>query len=219
LVPPAEPRFAWEGTHCEGGSPALRSCLSAKAGGIGPWGPGRAVGEGRRVIRMVRPHLDHPRGCGTGTRCALACAGAVLALGAGVAAAHEARFPSSATIHFYDAAAPGSGPSKCEDPTDHDDCFYGRVDSPATKCQANRTVKVFDRNPTPPMRSPSAGTEPELVGQATSDSDGRWIVLVDNPGTHKFFARVTRRVISTPGHTHVCRAAVSDDLEVQSDFG
>ncbi len=69
------------------------------------------------------------------------------------------------------------------------------------------------------MRSQTAGTRPELIGQTKSDSEGRWIVVVDNPGTHKFFAKVTRRDISRSGHAHVCRRTVSDDLKVESDFG
>ena len=64
-----------------------------------------------------------------------------------------------------------------------------------------------------------SAVEPELIGETTSDADGRWIVRVDNPGTHKFFAKVPARTISKPGHTHVCRRAVSDDLKVKSDFG
>jgi hypothetical protein len=150
---------------------------------------------------------------------ACALGGVVVALGAGPAAAHDASFPSTITIHFYDAAAPGSGPSKCDDPSNHADCFYGRVNSTLAACQRDRSVKVFDRNPTPPMKARAAGTQPELIGQAISDPEGRWIVIVDNPGTHKFFAKVSRRTISRPGHTHVCKRAVSDDLKVDSDFG
>jgi len=150
---------------------------------------------------------------------AFALGGLAVALGAGPAAGHDASFESAATIHFYDAAAPDSGPSKCDDPSNHDDCFYGRVNSTLAACERDRIVKVFDRNPTPPMKSRVAGTQPEPIGQAISDADGRWIVIVDNPGTHKFFAKVFRRTISKPGHTHVCQRAASDDLKVESDFG
>jgi hypothetical protein len=159
------------------------------------------------------------------SRCArvlggLALSGVAVALGSGFATAHDASFRTSVTIHFYDAAAPGAGDSKCDDPSQHDDCFYGRVSSKPAACEADRVVRVFDRNPTPPMRAQAGATvEPELIGETTSDADGRWIVVVDNPGTHKFFAKVPALTISKPGHTHVCRRTVSDDLKVKSDFG
>jgi hypothetical protein len=140
-------------------------------------------------------------------------------LGGGAALAHEASFPSTATIHFYDAANPNSGPSKCDDPAETKDCFYGRIGSKLAACQRERTVEVYDRTPTPPMKVRAPTVEAALVGQTTSDADGRWIVIVDNPGTHTFFAKAIKRTISRPGHTHVCRGAVSDDLKVRSDFG
>jgi len=151
---------------------------------------------------------------------ALALSGVAVALGAGLATAHDASYRTSVSIHFYDAAAPGSGVSKCDDPTNHHDCFYGRVSSKLSACQPGRVVKVFDRNPTPPMRAPAGRADPpELIGETTSDAEGHWIVIADDPGTHKFFAKVPRRTIVKPGHTHVCRRAVSDDLKVESDFG
>jgi len=148
-------------------------------------------------------------------------AGVAVFVGAGLATAHEMSYPSTVTIRFYDAADPNSGASRCDDPTGHEDCFYGRVRSAQAACQRHRTVRVFDRNPTPPMRARAdhAGTQPELVGKTRSDADGRWIVVVDNPGTHTFFARAARRTISRRGHAHRCRRAVSDDLTVKSDYG
>ena len=150
----------------------------------------------------------------------LALAGATALLATALAAAHEASFRSTATIHFYDAANPSSGPSKCDDPSENKDCFYGRVRSKRAACERDRTIQVFDRSPPSPMKARALGGDPPaLVGETTSDADGRWILIVDNPGTHTFFARVSRRPIPRPGHTHVCRRAVSDDLKVNSDFG
>jgi hypothetical protein len=153
-----------------------------------------------------------------GRLAALAVATSAVALGVGPAAAHEATFPSTVTIHFYDAANPSSGPSRCDDPTELKDCFYGHIGSSLPSCERHRTVKVFDRNPMPPMKG-VARQRPALIGKAKTDQTGHWVLIVDNPGTHTFFARVTQRTIERPGHVHVCEPAVSDDLTVESDFG
>jgi hypothetical protein len=142
---------------------------------------------------------------------------AVLALArAHPAFAHEATFPSTVTIHFYDAANPNSGPSRCGDPTGLTDCFYGHVGSNFAPCTRHRVIAVYDRDSAPPMK---VDTAPVLVGEGVSDAAGRWVVLADNPGTHTFFAVAKRRTITRPGHTHLCRRALSPDLKVTADFG
>ena len=144
----------------------------------------------------------------------LAVLGAI-AGGTGIVQAHEAVFKSAISIDFYDKAAPGAGASQCGD-TAGPDCFFGQVTSAHAVCERRREVRVFKvlEGPPPGKR----GAFNQLVGSATTGSDGDWVVPVNDPGSGDYFARAARRTIERPGHVHVCRRATST-VRHFSDFG
>jgi hypothetical protein len=122
---------------------------------------------------------------------------ALLAIGAGVASAHTVRFDSSTTFRFTDRE--GEGPT---DPDLEDDFFAGRITSLKPACERGRIVRVFRE---------VVGAPDDLVTATSSEADGSWSVLHEDPGAGTYYAKVLRKDISRAGHDHVCRPAVSQD--------
>jgi hypothetical protein len=122
---------------------------------------------------------------------ALACSAfAALAV---VAAAHTARFNSIVTISFQ----PGHGQAN--------DTFSGMVVSRKGRCQRHRAVVVRRRVVGPDLR----------VGATFTDRDGHWEVLSASTPTGTYFAKARRKVLRhNSRHLHVCKAAISNDLQV-----
>ncbi len=75
--------------------------------------------------------------------------------------------------------------------------FHGRVVSAKHACEANRTVKVFNKKPGPDG----------LFGKTTTNGKGRWSIPATPNG--RFYAKVTRRKEGAAGTIFVCRPDVS----------
>jgi hypothetical protein len=123
---------------------------------------------------------------------------ATLALGTGIASAHDTGFNSRVTIHWEDEVTQPGGR------------FEGKVTSSNAGCVAQREVKLLEVI--------GDSTEPDrLVGTLTTDSSGDWGVSVvggDWDGT--YYARVVRkdRRPASAAHDHICRGDRSPDLPV-----
>jgi hypothetical protein len=123
---------------------------------------------------------------------ALAC-GLFAAL-AVVAAAHTARYDSSVTISFQRGHPHGEG-----------DEFSGLVVSQKNRCQIHRTVAVRKR---------VDGPDP-LIGTDLTNKQGRWELKAPGTRAGTYYARAKRKVLRrNANHLHVCRPAISNDLEV-----
>ncbi len=119
----------------------------------------------------------------------LAAVLSLLAVGAGVAAAHTFRADSEVTITYNDAK----------------ERFQGRVSSERPRCEKNRLVVVFRDSP----------GEDAPVGSDMTNDNGFWAVEAKNP-RGDFYAKVFRRVRTSEGHRHVCRAGVSPTITVEA---
>jgi hypothetical protein len=126
------------------------------------------------------------------TLAVLAAVLCLLAVGAGVAAAHTFRADSEVTIRYNDA----------------EDRFQGRVLSERPSCERNRLVVVFRDNP----------NQDSPVGGDVTNDNGRWRVPENNP-RGDYYAKVFRRKVTREGHTHVCRADVSPTITVEATPG
>lgn len=126
----------------------------------------------------------------------LALATLVVALGLApaVASGHITRFNTQITLRFTDNEGEMPG-----DPDLEDDFFSGRVSSPKPACE-RRTVEVFRNN---------GGAPDDLLGITTSNTNGAWSLLHEDPGDGIYYARVDRKDIGPAGHQHRCRAATS----------
>jgi hypothetical protein len=101
-----------------------------------------------------------------------------------VAGAHKARFASVVTIHVSRSGG-----------------FGGSVYSIKPRCEKHRLVKLV---------AETAGDD-EAVGDDRTDSKGRWKVNIT--GSTGYYAHVTRKVLTRPGHRHVCRGDRSRVIE------
>jgi hypothetical protein len=124
---------------------------------------------------------------------ALACS--VLAALAAVAIAHTVRFDSTVTISFQRSHH------------NEADSFSGRVISLKGACERHRTVAVKRR-----LDGPD-----DLVGTDVTNRDGEWeLQLASPPPAGTYYARARRKVLRhTASHLHICKPAVSHDLEVK----
>jgi hypothetical protein len=122
---------------------------------------------------------------------ALACS--AFATLAAVAVAHTARYDSTVTISFHRGHRSES------------DTFSGKVISVKDRCEKHRKVVVRRR-----LDGPDA-----LVGTALTDTAGDWNVQVASTPAGTYYARAKRKVLRrNSSHLHVCRSALSHDLEV-----
>jgi hypothetical protein len=117
---------------------------------------------------------------------------ALLAVGAGIATAHNFRADSRVTITYNDAK----------------DRFQGRVSSERPSCERNRLVVVFRDNP----------NQDSPVGGDRTNDNGFWAVPENNPHG-EFYAKVFRRKVTRQGHIHVCRADRSPTITVEATPG
>ena len=124
---------------------------------------------------------------------ALAVVGLVMTLGAGLAAAHKTKFPTTATlaaINDKDAA--------------------GTVDSDKPKCFKQRTVKVFRQAEGGPAFKPTE------VATTESDNGGKWQAkLAGKTKGETFFAKATKKKLrKNRRHKHICKPAKTDTITV-----
>jgi hypothetical protein len=87
----------------------------------------------------------------------------------------------------------------------HAPAFHGRITSSNDACEQLRSVKLFKQK--------RNGTK-KLLGQTTSDLDGKWTVLVDPLKSGAYFAVVQTREEGTAGTIFVCDRAKSRILAV-----
>lgn len=105
-------------------------------------------------------------------------AGIVLLTPAPGAAGHEKSFKSRVTIKGDDTFTE----------------YRGRVFSGAQGCVRHRTVILYQK-----LDGPD-----ENLGEDKTNYDGDWWVPLPEPGAG-YYAKVKRRVVTKPGHRHVCR--------------
>jgi hypothetical protein len=111
-----------------------------------------------------------------------------------VATAHTARYDSSVTISFKRGHPHGEG-----------DEFSGVVVSQKNRCQIHRTVAVRKRVDGPD----------QLIGTDLTNKNGRWELKEPGTTAATYYARARRKVLRrNANHLHVCRPAISNDLEV-----
>jgi hypothetical protein len=121
----------------------------------------------------------------------LACSAA--AVWAVVAGAHTAGFNSHVTTGFQRGHQQAN------------DTFSGTVISGKPLCEQHRRVAV--------QRSVD-GPDP-LVGADFTNANGQWAVQVHDAPAGTYYARATRKVlVRSPGHLHVCRPAISNEVKV-----
>jgi len=108
-----------------------------------------------------------------------------------VASAHTSKFDSTVSI---------KDKKNGQDP----DSLEGQVTSPKPKCQAERSIKIFER----------AGDAKTLAGTTTTDADGNYeFFLSENTEPRTFYAVATRKVLRNNNkHRHVCKRAKSEDI-------
>jgi len=109
------------------------------------------------------------------------------------AAGHTARFDSTVTAKFDKQAS----------------TFDGTVDSVKPPCKTNRTVNLR-------LRATDGSTT--VVGTDVTDSLGAWVIQPTSApaaGT-TYFAEAAKKVLrKNSKHRHVCRVAVSKDVNVK----
>ncbi len=113
-----------------------------------------------------------------------------------VADAHTVKHDSTVTIQVK---------KNGQDP----DSFTGKVISDRTRCESDRTVKIF-------RRADVVGEAAVLVGKTTTDADGNYEFVLEGeaaPGT--YYAVAKRKVLrKSANHLHVCKKATSADRTV-----
>jgi hypothetical protein len=107
---------------------------------------------------------------------------AALALGGGVAQAHNTTFQTS--VEFQTEYSDGGGETG----------LAGRVSSPRAGCVPDRTVKVF-------------AIFNELVDIARTSDNGAFAGVGDFQLARDALAKVTRKNIGRSGHRHICGKA------------
>ena len=90
-----------------------------------------------------------------------------------------------------------------------DDSFAGKVISDRTRCESDRTVKIF-------RRADVVGEDDVLVGKTTTDADSKYEFVLPGeaaPGT--YYAVAKRKILrQSANHLHVCKRATSADRKV-----
>jgi hypothetical protein len=117
-------------------------------------------------------------------------AAAALALGGGVAEAHNTTFQTNVE---FQSEYPGAG---------NDTGLAGQVSSQRAGCVPNRTVKVF---------AIFQNGSRELVDIARTSDNGAFAGIGDFDNAVDALAKVTRKNIGGSGHRHICGRA-SDTL-------
>jgi len=112
-----------------------------------------------------------------------------------VANAHTVKHDSTVTIQVK---------KNGQDP----DSFTGKVISDRTRCESDRTVKIF-------RRADVVGEDDVLVGKTTTDADGNYEVVVGEAVPGDYYAVVKRKILrQSANHLHVCKRATSADRKV-----
>jgi hypothetical protein len=116
----------------------------------------------------------------------------LIGLASGVATAHKKKYKTTAEMSL-EATAQG-------------DSFRGTIKA-AERCLAGRTVMVFRENP---------GGDAQLIGQATTDSSGAFLVSLQSfaaPGSYQ--AVVSKAIIKkSSSHRHKCLEGTSNVVTV-----
>ncbi len=108
------------------------------------------------------------------------------------AAGHTARYDSTVTAKF----------------DKNSNAFDGAVASPKQGCVTNRTVKLR-------LRATDGSTP--VVGTDVTDSLGAWVIQPTSaPAAGTYFAKAAKKVLrKNSKHRHICRVAVSKDVNVK----
>jgi hypothetical protein len=118
-----------------------------------------------------------------------------VAIVAGSAAAHTTKFDSKVKITEFNPACKRGCVTA-----------IGTVRSSRKACEANRTVKVFLKEPGPDQNR----------WTGTSNGEGSWQIAVDLalPG-EDYYAKVRAKDIGPSGHRHKCKRDTSPDFTLE----
>ncbi len=123
----------------------------------------------------------------------LAAVAAAIGVGglAGMAVAHTVAINSQHTLGFSTDVA--------------GDVFTGRVSSTKAFCERPRSIVIY--------RVVGDSSVPdEKVATATTSESSVWSQGIGHARAGKYYAVATRKVVQSPGHRHVCKAARSNTI-------
>jgi hypothetical protein len=121
-----------------------------------------------------------------------------------VATVAMAGFAADASAHNFRA---GAQHTLQFDPATDD--FSGELSSSVASCERSRSITVYRETGDAP--APLTDTQ---VGTTATDADGTWSATVADASPDDYYAVAAKKVKKRPGHRHICKKAMSNEVTV-----